>query len=482
MSTIEIPSLSQLVTEAAEMWQLIRSLFSATKNDIEALESRTTIIESPTLLATLDTTNLPNGARVQTLFPRTTWVLERNSEAVDADGLVITNGEHAFVRQIITDGGYQGVTAWYVSSTGETYADGLTAETPTTIPEVMRRLNNKVSTVVEIRMLNSITTAKVDLTFETPTDPTGRVVVVGSYGRTTLASGTVSTYTAPAVGSTRGELTASINLSGYIGKMCRVTAGARAGTQFPILKHTSNGKAEIGVPEGNAFWGDDTVLQAGDAFVIEDLPMLGGDVSTMGTGNVSFDNVQLGSVDPHSVESSSRVAFFNSCIIRGLDVTFGEVQILNCYIANAMRVSQATVNVFESAVASGATLRCDTRSTVVFYNLISFAPCFVHQAAEAQIAASYYVSFRDCAHTFRVLPGGVVRLVDEDNGAGFLWGENISGTIGRLRVEAKGSVIYKTGSEPTLNGSGTQYRIGGDAKVQADLQYTAANGAAVVHV
>lgn len=453
---------------------------SLMRDDAEArLNAAATLVEHPGALGTIDVSTFQDGAFARAAGPRSAWILVRSSDLTPADGLVIANGSDRWVRVEQADAGHRVTPVWYVSSSGDVYADGTTSGAPITIPEVQRRLAHRTTSPVSVHLLDSITD-DLDVLSDGPADPRGYLELTGTQGRTTVASGTVTAYTPPEPGSpgTRGELTASISLTAHVGRMARVTSGARAGTQFPIAKATTGGKAEIGIPEGTEYTGDDVVLQAGDAFVIETLPTLGGHVATMGDGDISFSNLVLGDVGEHTFESAARVAFFNSCIIRALDITRGAVQLLNCKVEYALRIGQADLTVFESVIGSGATLRCDARSTAVFTNTISYTHCYVHQASDVRISG--WMSFRDCPHTFRVMPGGTLRLVNEDGVYSTLWGENIAGTIGRLRVEPAGTVVYKSEHLPLLNGSGTEYKIGPDAKTAADLPYVAANKAGIV--
>lgn len=459
---------------------------AAMRDDAEArLNASTTRVDDPAELTTLDVATFPDGAIAHTSAPRAAWVLARDLDLAPAAGLVLANGAHRWLRLAVADEGHQRAGAWYVSSDGDWKASGLAAGAPTTIAEVMRRLANRVTQQTRVNVLDDIE-ADVWLQADGPPAPAAWLEFSGAEGRTVLATGTVTAYTAPEPGApgTRGELTASFSLAAHVGRKGRVTGGDLAGAEFFVIKSTSGGKAEISVPQLTPYFGDAVALAPGDPIVIEELPALDGKIEAVGSAMLNFDNLRLGTPGPHTISIVSDVLLANSCIIAALDIggsPFGGSQLLNCYVENALRVyGGGGLTMFLGAVKAGAALRARERGQLDFDQVISFSRLYVHAQAVARVLS--WLCVRDTAVAVRIEPGGVLDLTFEDGGGSVLWGEGIAaaGGSGRVVVHARGALIYDPASPPVVNGTGDAFLIGGDAKAVGDLPYTAANGAAVV--
>jgi hypothetical protein len=346
-------------------------------------------VASTTALAALK--GIADGAIVATAHPRAAlWRRDRTS-TLTADGLAVLAAADTgyWVRDLVAGApGAAAVAAWYVDTgAGDNSAAGTAAETPVRdVEEVLYRIGQQPVGA-------GGSTTLINITGDTPARAieinvnlvdNGILAFVGT--KTVLdATHTISAHTdwAPATGVIGSyTLSGAPNLtnSGWVGKFCRINAGARTGWKSPIVKDLGSG-----VFRGN--FGQQSDYSAvepvnADPVSIYSPSKFGGNVTVRakGLGTVFFQDLDIGVVGAdHSTICTEGQVVFLACTVRGLDAYQGTVivtvalcQVIECraygyiqaHASSFSSVGGATLAARRSGVISIAT-RCLAVGTVI---------------------------------------------------------------------------------------------------------------------
>lgn len=442
-------------------------------------------VEASTLGTLRLPNGLPDGSTVRTLQPRATWTLSSDTTLDEVDGEVIANGDRRWIREAGTDAAYQLTEHWYASTGADWHASGTDEDHPTTFEEIVRRLGGTISVAVTIHILNDHDRA-IYFHLAAPSYPVSLTISGAGYA-VPLATGTVSAFTPTTAGTlgvagNRGHLTANITLTSHVGRMARVTSGDQTGAQFPILGTSNLGGVEIGVPQLTPYFGDPVDIDVGSSFVVERLPKFGTNLKVSGGVEIGVDNLEIGSDESHSTTFNVRSVQLSSCIAWELDIRGGEEsQILNCYLPGAARFVSATAIFFLGACASTGLVEVREGGRVEFCYFISRREIIIYPQGKASITNGAWLAVFDSAASLSVGRDGIFYA---DASTVALWSENITPVIARVVVN--GTLYVKGTAMPAINGSGTEYNVGGTTRSSAQIVsgtgYASTTGARVVLV
>jgi len=427
-------------------------------------------------LAALDATAFPTGTVALVESVKDGFRLDKTSALTPTAMLTVAAvGGGNWVREGLPFLGFSLVLDWYwdpANSSGlaSDDGDGLSLTTPLlTHAELMRRVRaGGVTAGYSVHVMSA--SAAENLVINPQLTAVGFIYYFSS--PTALFSGTLTAVTncSEATGQdpliTDTSLPVSWTASGLVGKVVRITGGARAGTQFVVQKDMGTKQARISQPQ-NGIFSNSVVntLQVGDPYTVYSFPKLGSLVSIdIHGGNgaqAAFSDLDVGAIGSHSVEVKG-IAFFDSCILNGFDGTDAgaEIQFYNCAFVGGCRAVSGAKLLLRQGTSGGCEAR--TGSAITLIN---------HSCQGGNIAASsdgyIEVSSTGYASVFDVTVGALASPFGRLNIVGRLWGKSVAGP--RLSVKSGAAVVYDSTKPIAMTGTGVETTIGGVNKTYAEL-------------
>lgn len=365
----------------------------------------------------------------------------------------------AWVRTA-TDPSWLAQTTWYIASTGTADATGADDTHPVSEEELRARLGEGNQPAgITVYVLDDLDLTSFVWSGQCETDGDHWLYFEGV--PTVAATGTIASVTNwDATTNTTGVITGSSSLVAHVGKLLRITGGARAGAQFWLVANPSGSTVRISQPLAGAY--DSTRsggLQVGDPYEVLTLPYFADSITVQGTQDVEFGYLRLGTGgNPHTVDvTSGAVAQFDGCDLSGFDCDRGSnTTAYCCRFTSGMRAQgDATITTF-GCVSDGGTIRSGGRG-----NLNDHVSQGDHIVVEPG-------AFLRCDDSTRFLAGfdygGAVFVFQRGSQIvydGYLCGSGITGTYARL--QALDGAHVELGHAPAVSGTGTEAQVGGTA-------------------
>lgn len=410
---------------------------------------------------------LPTDAPVSTVC----WVASRGGLWVRTT----ESGTTAWRRTRVSDPKWAARTTWYIGSTGSDDNDGGQSNTALrTVGELFARLaNNPLQAGVTVYILDS--TPETDLTYYGHNKPDGVNWLYFEGVPVVEATGTIASVTNWAgETNTDGVITGSSSLVSHVGKLLRITGGAREGARFWLVKNTTGATVRI-TPVLDGSYSSSTVsLQVGDPYEVLRLPHLADTLTVVHGTDVQFALVSLGTSDnAHSIIVNG-AATFDGCQLYGVDVYGGGTSTLyGCRIGQNIRAQGEGTISASGCVAYGTTVRTGGTATltdhIVHEGRMNIEPGGLVKVTDDSILGIY-----DYAGGAVALEGLGRLHVD-----GYLIGKSITGDPAMIDVGSGAVVVYT--NVPTITGSGVESLVGGYERDFSEWPYVHPdNGAAAV--
>lgn len=473
MSNIEVPSLRQLVSSAAEAWELVREVFATIKSEITALEEQIgAAVGGATIVA--ESTDLPGSVTNGALY----YVTSQRALYEGLDGSwVRTQTSPTWVSE----------TTWYVRSTGTADNSGTEQEAPVTYAELLARIGtNKIPAGITVYVQDDLNLP--ELIFFGNTEADGDHWLYFEGVPTVAATGTLASVTNwDATTNQDGLITGSSSLVPHVGKLLRITGGDRAGAQFWIAHNTTGSTVRISQPLAGAWTTDRAdALQVGDPYEVLTLPYLTDSVSVQSGRDVEFGYLRIGtSGSPHTINiTCGGTTKLNGCDLHGFDVDVGsEATLYGCRLVSGMRAQgKASIYAF-GCLSDGTTARSGGKLEVA--DLLAQGDRLrIEPGGELRSAVTgAWLAVCD----YSGLAGFVFYETSQGYFDGYLIGKGVTTSVARIQV-LDGAMVA-VGHTPALAGSGTELQVGGTADgtggtklTFADVPWTHGGSAARIFV
>jgi hypothetical protein len=275
------------------------------------------------------------------------------------------------------------------------------------------------------------------------------------------ATGTIASVTPrDATNNTDGVITGSASLVSHVGKLLRITSGARAGAQFLLTANPSGATVRISQPLAAA-WNNDRAssLQVGDPYEVLSFPSFADAVTIEGAQDVEFGYLVIGTGgQAHTVYATSgAVVKFDGCVIDGFDADRGADVTAYCSrFSSGMRTQGDATILTWGCVSDGGSVRSGGRASLNDH---------ISQGDHIIVEPG---GFLRCEEASRFLAGydysGAVFVFQRESEVvfdGYLTGSGITGVYARLQVLDGARVAL--GHAPQIAGTGTELQIGGTA-------------------
>jgi len=444
-SNINVPSLRQLVSFSAEAWELVREVFATIKTEIETLQEEIAAMVGGATVVALST-DLPGEATNGAAY----YVTSQRALYERLHG--------AWVRTQ-TSPSWANETTWYIRSTGDVDGTGTDQEDPVTYAEVMARIGKtKIPAGITVYVQDDINLT--ELTYFGDNEADGDHWLYFEGFPTVAATGTIASITNwDATTNQDGLVTGSSSLVPHVGKLLRITGGARAGAQFWLVHNTTGSTVRISQPLEQAWFPDRVSLQVGDPYEVLSLPYLADSVSVQAGRDVEFGYLRLGTSDSaHTINvTCGGTAKFNGCALHGFDVDVGsEATLYGCHLTSGMRAQgKASVYAF-GCVSDGAKARSGGKLELTDHvsqgDHVVVEPGGELRSGTTDGFLAMY-DYSGCVLSFEE--------TSQSYFSGYLIGKSITGSIARMQV-LDGAVVA-VGHAPAIAGTGTELQVGGKA-------------------
>ncbi len=410
---------------------------------------------------------LPSDAPVNSIC----WVASRGGLWVRST----EDGTTAWRRTRVSDPKWAARTTWYISSAGSDDADGGSSDAPLrTVGELFARLaDNPLPAGVTVYVLTSLNESR--LAFQGNNEPDNTHWLYFEGVPTVAATGTVATVTNwSGASNTDGVITGSSSLVPHVGKLLRITGGAREGARFWIVKNTTGTTVRITPVLDGSYSPTTTNLQVGDPYEVLSLPHLADTLTVVHGTDVQFALVSLGTSDNAHGILVNGAATFDGCQLYGVDVNGGGAAVLyGCRIGQNIR-SQGEGS-FEAygCVAYGTTIRMGGSATLSNH-VVQDNRFNIESGGTVRVNSSSVLAIYNYGAGAVSLEGLAKLYV-----GGYLIGKDITGDPAMVMIGSSASVVYA--HVPTITGTGVESLVGGYERDFADWPYIHPdNGAAAV--
>lgn len=413
----------------------------------------------------------PGVTTVDTSADLPATVIDGMQYYVESQRAVYTGMNAAWVRTA-TDSSWAAQATWHVATTGSADATGATSGAKTTIAEVLARIgSHPPPTGVTIYVYDSLNLSEFVYYGKNEPDNDHWIYLEGV--PMVAATGTIATITNwDASGGTIGVITGSASLVAHVGKLLRVTSGARAGARFWIASNPSGTTVRITSARDDAYSPTATDLQVGDPYEVLTLPTLSGSLTVQHGSDVQFALLTIGTDNAaHSIIING-AATFDACKVFGCDVYSGGKAVLYaCSIGDNLRAQGDGSITAYGCLAEQTTIRLGGTATLVDH-LVQGGRMVIEGGAVAQSSTDSFVAGCDYgAAVLAIEPGGL--FISN----GYLAGSGVTGgTTGRVRVYPGARLLYA--NVPTVAGTGAESTIGGYERTFAQWPYSHASNRA----
>ena len=364
-------------------------------------------------------------------------------------------------------------TDLYISASGDDDADGLTDTTPVrTVAEVMARLADHPVATPTLHVLDSLTESECFIDVKCNLDGQHSLSIVGT--PTVALTTTISAATAwNASSGTVGTIRGTSSLVSHVGKVFRISGGARDGAVGTLIAVESGTDVRISPMRSALFYTDGVTPQVGDTIEVLTLPTFASNI-TVASGLVYFSYLTLADGQHAFTAATGSQVYASGCkVTSDLDAAYAALVSLSaCYVTGSYRAQGGAY-----ADAYGCYLyqitgrtNCDMRfGDVVVDNYATF-----DTYATGQIDADTFLWIDS--------PPAGAYAVSLDVGAslrasGTLAGRGLSSPNPAMVTLWSGARLFYTAA-PSFSGTGTQLRIGGTTKNFSDLPFlNTTNGA-----
>lgn len=322
---------------------------------------------------------------------------------------------------------------------------------------------------------------------------------------TTLAAGTLTAVTMGTPNVSQTTIQASVDLSGLVGKRCRITAATAAtvGTVF-YVELANAGTYTISAPvfvdtSVASTWQSSTVqtLTIGDAFVVEELTQAPsmhidpwGLANTLGAPNgrlVGLTGLRTG--QPNRLDD---LVLGTQAMVCSFGNVFNNGQIIWGYASEGLAGSTGCrfQNDFNAQALAGVPsfFSCSFNGNLSIHSpdtWINFNSNNSIRNGKVQLDHEGRIQVNGlCIHQWGVLSGiGAALHIQEGcfaNIGAVLWGTSTAANTYGIRVDAYGGGVYASGAKPTISGAlapGKDVEVGGVSLAYADVPGLSANAA-----
>ena len=369
---------------------------------------------------------------------------------------------------------YAAAANLYISNAGSDDNTGLTSDSPLlTVAEVMARLaDNPVATPV-LHVLDSLNEDECFLNFAANKDGLHSLTIEGTPTvdlTTTIAAATAWNASGGTVGTIRG----TASLASHVGKVFRISGGARDGAIGTLIRVESGTDILISPMRSALFYTDAVTPQVGDTIEVLSLPTFADNVTVSGGAVVYFSYLTLADGQHAFTADAGSQVYLSGCkVTSDIDAGYGSLlSLAGCYVTGSYRGQGASYADAYGCYLYQVTGRtnCDMRfGDVVIDNYATF-----DTYASAQIDADTFLWIDN--------PPSGAYAVSLDVGAslrasGTLAGRGLSSPNPAMVTLWSGARLFYTAA-PSFTGTGTQMRIGGTTKNFTDLPFmNTTNGA-----
>lgn len=410
---------------------------------------------------------LPSDAPLDTLC----WVRSRG-------GLWLRSREEgttAWRRLRVSDPKWASRDTWYIGAEGNDDNDGATEQTLLrTTGELFARLaDNPLTTGVTVYVVDDVN--ETELCFQGRNEPDGVHWLYFEGLPRVAATGTIASVTNwTASTNTAGIITGSSTLVPHVGKLLRITGGARAGARFWIVKNTSGVTVRISRVLDGPYSPSSVSLQVGDPYEVLTLPHLTDTATIVSATDVQFALVDIGTTDNAHGIIVNGAAIFDACKLYGLDVFGGgQVTLYACSVGRSVRAQGDGAVGATGCLVDGTTIRSGG-TAILNDHVIQAGKLVVEKGSLVRTTDNAFLAVYDYS------VGAIeVESLGQLHVNGYIIGTGITGDPAMITVGSNGSVVYS--NEPTITGSLVESLVGGYERDFSEWPYIHPdNGAAVV--
>lgn len=443
-------------------------------------------------LANTSGEDLPDGASIRVSQLRESFVLVKSSALAPVTNLIIPAiGGGNWIRSGQPDQSWVHQEEWYVGPGGvDTNTGASSGQRLLTVQEFLRRTTrnfNYARAGITVNITGSLSTTQsitIDALMGNREGAYSFLYFNGQQGVTAAASGTI-TGVVECDPATLQEHTITAVIGGWgphVGRIGKITSGAREGARFVVLKDLGGDTAHISQPGLGEYDSTRVALQIGDTFQIDIPPTMGDIVDVRGCGEVSFANLAVGSgvSSAHSLVLEGTQTFLDCCVFPGgCDADRASyVDAFNCYFENGLRAYfHSEFHLEGGGCAASASPIARQASQINYLDFSSFSSLRTEFHSVHNVLGDSWLALFDASATIQIASSS---SLDSNNNAR-IWGKGVTGPM--INIKPGGSMYYTTGLPPNITGSGAEISVGGTGGATTFVglpSFNANNGAKAV--